>query len=67
MHLDRGSSWSKQRTKKEAVAHTEWGAQDAADTGTGKAELGQEGEATEESSLDEWKRMVWREIVFYDL
>jgi len=63
MHLDKDSTWPKQRKKKEAV-HAEQHAQDA---GTGKAELREEGEATEEPLIDEWKRIVWQEIVFYDL
>jgi len=66
MHLDKDSTWPKQGKKKEAV-RAEQRAQDASDAGTGKAELGEEGEATEEPLIDEWKRMVWREIVFYDL
>ena len=59
MYLDKDSTWPKQR---KLAVHAEQRAQDA---GAGKAELREEGEA--KPLIDEGKRMVWREIVFYDL
>jgi len=67
MHLDTDCIWTKQKKTRNAVAHAERRTQDSANTGTGKAALSQEREATEECSIDQWKRMVWWEIVFYDL